>query len=181
MRFLILAVLVLLGPITSSLIMENSNACLVFGRGADIKNTEIIIQHKSLSKEGPNYSLRIDGIDGNVEYNGLSNVKTLGKQNSKISTDDLNRIIQEFQESYFFYLKDSYGSSNKTNSQQQHQQHQQQEDQISVSLRLGDRYKNVIYTEESTVPLTLKRLVKEIEKTTNTNQLSATGSMNDLS
>lgn len=132
----------------------------------------IEIQHKSLSKEGPSYSLRIDGNDGNVEYNGLSNVKTLGKQNSKISTDDLNRIIQEFQESYFFYLKDSYGSSNKTNSQHQ----QQQGDQVSVSLRLGDRYKNVIYTEESNVPLTLKRLVKEIEKTTNTDKLSATGS-----
>jgi hypothetical protein len=65
------------------------------------KNTEIVVQHNSLNKEGPNYYLRIDG-NGNVEYNGLSNVKTLGKHFSKISPEDLNRIIQGFKESYFF-------------------------------------------------------------------------------
>jgi two-component system nitrogen regulation response regulator NtrX len=45
--------------------------------------------------------IKIDG-NGNVEYNGLSNVKTLGKHFSKISPEDLNRIIQGFKESYFF-------------------------------------------------------------------------------
>jgi hypothetical protein len=126
-------------------------------------DTEIVIQHNSLNKEGPSYSLRIDG-NGNVEYNGLSNVKTLGKYFDKLSSEDLNRIIQGFKESYFFYLNENYGSSTEPNSQQQ--------DEVSISLRLGDKSKIVKYTQGSTVSLSLKMLVEEIEKITNATQLS---------
>ena len=121
------------------------------------KNTEIIIQHNSPNKQGPDYSLRIDG-NGNVEYNGLKNVNV-----SKISPEDFNRILHEFQDLYFFSFKDSYESINQSKSQQ--------EEQISVSLRLGDKYKTVKYTEGSRVEPGLKMLVKQIENITNPNAI----------
>jgi hypothetical protein len=125
------------------------------------KCTEIIVKCDSKDREGPSYSLIIDG-DGNVEYNGLRNVKTLGKRLIKISTEDLNRIIHEFQDLYFFSFQDSYESSVQHDTRPQ----------ISVSLRLKDKYKNVRYTEGSRVPHDLKVLVKQVEKITKADYLS---------
>ena len=128
-------------------------------------NTEIIIQHDSLNK-WPVYSLRIDG-NGNNEYNGIRNVKTPGKVVAKISTQDLKRIIREFDDVYFFSFKDSYELvSNQSTSKLEEQQ-------TSISLRLGDKYKNVKYLEGAyRVPPTLKYLVKTIEKMTKVDKLA---------
>ena len=129
-----------------------------------INKIEIIIQHSSLNKE-PNYSLCIDG-NGNVEYNGISNVKTIGKHVTKLSSNDLKRVIHEFDDVYFFSFKDSYHLSDS-------QQHQPQLLQTSVSLRLGDKFKNIKYVEGATrLPSELKDLVKTVEKITNVDKLS---------
>jgi hypothetical protein len=125
------------------------------------KRIEIVVERNSPNRDGSSYSLNIGGT-GKVEYNGLSNVKTLGKRLTKISTEDLNRIIHEFQDLYFFSFKDSYEPSNQSNPEQQ----------IAVSLRLGDKYKSVKYSDGSRIPLGLKELVKEIEKITKVNSLS---------
>ena len=130
----------------------------------DNKEVEIAVERSSPNREDSSYSLRINGT-GNVEYDGLSNVKTLGKRSTKISTDDLNRIIHGFQDLYFFSFKDNYyKSSNQSDPRQQQQ--------ISVSLRLGDKYKNVKYSGASDIPLDLKELLKEIEKITKVNDFT---------
>ena len=129
------------------------------------KEAEIVVERTSPNREGPSYSLNINGT-GNVEYNGMSNVKMLGKRFTNISEEDLDRIIHEFQDLYFFSFKDDYKSSNHSNPERQ---------QISVSLRLGDKYKNVKYSDASNIPSGLKEIVKEIEKITKVNDFSRTG------
>jgi hypothetical protein len=118
-------------------------------------NIEIAIQYDSL--QGPKYSLRIDG-NGSIEYNGLRNVKMLGKQLTKISPNDLRSIIEEFENLYFFSFRDNYVSPKQSELQQP---------KTTISLRLGDRYKRIEYVEEGhEVPSELKSLVRTIEKTT---------------
>ncbi len=129
------------------------------------REAEIVVECTAPKGKGSSYSLNINGT-GNVEYNGLSNVKTLGKRFTKISTQDLERIIHEFQDLYFFSFKDDYYMlSNHSTPEQQ---------QISVSLRLGDKYKNVKYSNASNIPPGLKEIVKEIEKITKVNDFSGT-------
>jgi hypothetical protein len=132
-----------------------------------MSNTEIVIQHESLSK-GPRYYLHIDG-DGIIEYHGTSNVKTLGKHTTKISPKDLENLIFEFQNVYFFSFKDNYGTVSDQPSLAQEQQLQQ----TTVSLKLGDNYKSVKFLDEGyKVPSQLKNVVKRIEKLTKVDQLS---------
>lgn len=121
-----------------------------------------MIKYSSHSK-GPNYSIYIDG-NGNVEYNGISNVKRIGKYITKISAQDLNRLIREFNNIYFFSFKNSYEiSSNQSISQPQQE--------TSISLRLGDRYKIVKYVEGAyRLPTELKNLVEITERVTRVGQ-----------
>jgi Domain of unknown function (DUF6438) len=131
-------------------------------------NTEIVIQHDLLTK-GPLYYLHIDG-DGNIEYRGISNVNTLGKHTTKISPKDLENLIFEFKNVYFFSFKDSYGTVSDQSSLGQEEQQQQQ---TTVSLKLGDKYKSVKFLDEGyKVPSQLKNVVKTIEKITKVDQLS---------
>jgi Domain of unknown function (DUF6438) len=133
-------------------------------------NTEIVIQHDLLIK-GPLYYLHIDG-DGNIEYHGISNVKTLGKHITKISPKDLENLIFEFKNVYFFSFKDSYGTVSDQSILGQEKQ-QQQLQQTTVSLKLGDKYKSVKFLDEGyKVPSQLKNVVKTIEKITKVDQLS---------
>jgi hypothetical protein len=128
-------------------------------------NTKIIIKHDS-PNNGPSYSLCIDQ-DGNIEYNGIRNVKTLGKVVAKISPEDLKRVLREFNDAYFFSFKDSYEIVTSQSSLKQERQ------QTSISLRLGDNYKNVNYLEGAyRVPPTLKFLVKTIVQITKVNKLT---------
>jgi Domain of unknown function (DUF6438) len=128
-------------------------------------NTKIIIQHDS-PYNGPVYSLSIDR-NGNIEYNGIRNVETLGKVVSKISPEDLKRVLREFNDVYFFSFKDSYEIiSGQSSLKQEHQQ-------TSISLTLGSNYKNVKYLEGAyRVPPTLKFLVKTIEGITKVDKLT---------
>jgi hypothetical protein len=132
-------------------------------------NTKIIIQHDS-PYNGPVYSLSIDR-NGNIEYNGIRNVKTLGKVVSKISPEDLKRVLREFNDVYFFSFKDSYEIiSGQSSLKQEHQQ-------TSISLTLGSNHKNVKYLEGAyRIPPTLKFLVKTIEGITKVDKL--TGQVN---
>jgi hypothetical protein len=134
-------------------------------------NTEIVIQHDSLIK-GPVYYLHIDG-DGNIEYHGISNVKTLGKHITKISPKNLENLIFEFKNVYFFSFRDSYGTVSDQSSLGQKEQQQQQLQQTTVSLKLEDKYKSVKFLDEGyKVPSQLKNMVKTIEKITKVDQLS---------
>jgi len=132
----------------------------------DSTNVEVIIQHVSLNN-GPNYSLRI--CESNtVEYNGISNVKTLGKHLSKVTPEELQSIIFQFKNYYFFSsFKDSYEPSNQSKTQDQQQ--------TIISIRLGQKFKKVSYVEDGDfAPSTLKYLVMTIEKIAKIDQLSGT-------
>ena len=58
------------------------------------ENLKITLERKWPNNNGPCYSLYIDD-EGNVEYNGISNVKTMGKRFSKITIEDLNSLIDK--------------------------------------------------------------------------------------
>lgn len=125
----------------------------------ETKHVRITLERKWPNNNGPCYSLSIDG-EGNVEYNGVSNVKTLGKHFSKITGEDLNALIDEFKIIYFFSLKENYDDTvNRSDLPQ-----------TSISICLGNRYKNVTYSSGSNVPLSLRMLEKKIEQITNTVQ-----------
>lgn len=131
----------------------------------DRTNVEIIIQHISLNK-GPNYSLRICE-NNTVEYNGISNVKTLGKHLSKVTPEELREIIFEFKNYYFFSCKDSYEPSDQSKTQYQQQ--------TIISIRLGQTFKKVTYVEDGDfAPSALKDLVMNIEKIAKIDQWSGT-------
>ena len=100
------------------------------------QETEIVVEHQSLHNIGPSYSLRIDG-GGNVEFDGKSKVKTLGKHTWKISAENLNQIVFKFDDIYFTSLDDSYGLADQLNSQKK--------EQVTVSYRSGDEHKTVKY------------------------------------
>jgi Domain of unknown function (DUF6438) len=137
------------------------------GTRTSTSNTEIIIQHDSPNK-GPKYYLHIDG-DGNIEYHGISNVKMVGKHISKISPKELENLVFEFKNVYFFSFNDNYGPASDQYDLAQEQQLQQ----TSVALKLGDKYKSVKFLDEgSNMPSQLKNLVKTIEKITRVDQLS---------
>ena len=132
-------------------------------------NTEIIIEHDSPIK-GPRYYLHIDG-DGNIEYHGKSNVKTLGKHILKISPKDLENLVFEFKNVYFFSFKDSYGTVSDQSSLSQQQEQRLQH--TTVSLKLEGKYKSIKFLDEGyKVPSQLKNMVKTIEKLTKVDQLS---------
>ena len=127
----------------------------------DNTNVEVIIQHISPNK-GQNYSLRICG-NNTVEYNGSSNVKTLGKHISKVTPEELQSIIFQFENYYFFSFKDSYEPSNQSKTQYQQQ--------TIVSIRLGQKFKKITYVEDGNfAPPAVKYLVKTIEKITKVDQ-----------
>ena len=119
----------------------------------------ITLERKSPKNKGPSYSLSIDNA-GNVEYDGISIVKTMGKHCSKITEEDLNALIDEFKIIYFFSLKEKYGDLLDNSDVPQ----------TSISICLGDKYKEVTYSSGSNVPLSLTMLEKEIEQITNTIQ-----------
>ena len=123
------------------------------------KNVEITLERKWPNNNGPCYSLYIDD-EGNVEYNGISNVKTMGKRFSKITIEDLNSLIDEFKIIYFFSLRENYGDLTNHSDLQQ----------TSISIRLGNRYKKITHVNGSKVPLSLIMLEKQIEEITNTSK-----------
>ena len=123
------------------------------------ENLKITLERKWPNNNGPCYSLSIDG-EGNVEYTGISNVKTLGKHYSKITQEELNALIDEFKIIYFFSLKDNYRDVTNHSDLQQ----------TSISIRLGNRYKKITHVNGSKVPLSLIMLEKQIEEITNASQ-----------
>ena len=55
----------------------------------------------------PDYSLSIYG-DGKIVYEGRHYVAVKGRQEARISTNDIKKLIEEFYESGYFSLKDRY-------------------------------------------------------------------------
>ena len=119
----------------------------------------IVMEQRQLNNDGPWYSLSIDK-EGTVEYNGIRNVKTLGKQIHKVKKEDLNELIEFAKTVYFFSLRDEYCAIVKhPNSRQTY-----------ISISLENRYKRITYVNESKVPRSLIMLVKKIETVTNVAQ-----------
>jgi hypothetical protein len=56
---------------------------------------------------GPVYRLTIYA-DGKVAYLGLKNVKTLGEAEGRISREDVQRLVKEFEKIDYFSLLDEY-------------------------------------------------------------------------
>lgn len=136
------------------MLRECSEINLVLNEGV-----EISIEH---DRAGSSYSLNIDS-KGNVKSNAPNQPANVGRRVTKISLDDLAGIVHEFKDMYFFSFKDNYESPNQSISHER----------ISVSLRLGNKYKRVTYKEDSKVESHLKMLVKRIEKLIDTDHFSA--------
>lgn len=55
----------------------------------------------------PVYELTIDG-EGNVAFQGMENTRTIGKAAGKISSHEVDRLIEEFNSAGFLELGDTY-------------------------------------------------------------------------
>jgi len=104
------------------------------------------------------YSLTILN-DGKVEYLGKRNVKTTGARISRISANDLSKLIDEFIDIYFFALKDKYEICQNQNAPI-----------ILVSVSWQNKFKQVIHDSDCKTPVELIEFEHMIDKITQLNQ-----------
>lgn len=115
----------------------------------------VIAIEQKWPKNGPWYSLSIDE-EGNVEYDGINNVKMLGKHSSTVKKEELNELVNTAISIYFFSLRDKYGDIS------------QYPDSCQTTITISEKkYKKITYLNESRVPRDLLWLVKKIEMVTN--------------
>ena len=104
------------------------------------------------------YSITIMN-DGKVEYQGIRNVKTTGTKVSKISDNELNSLIDEFIDIYFFALKDKYEICQKENVPI-----------VVVSVSWKNKFKQIVHDRDCKIPTELIEFEHMIEKITELNQ-----------
>jgi len=119
----------------------------------------VIFLERKWSGNRPWYTLSINQ-EGTVEYNGIRNVKTMGKHLYSIKREELNELIDTAKAVYFFSLRDQYDAIVKSHNSCQ----------TTISVSFDTRYKIIKYAGESKVPRSLEMLVKKIERITNITQ-----------
>ena len=123
-------------------------------------NVEIAIEKESHNNIDPSYSLKIT-TNGTVEFKGTANVKNGGKHTLKISQDLVAEIVDKFNMIYFFSLKDKYLSTAGPESQ---------ETKTVISVRVGNKFKKIEYSNKGKAPHSLDSLVSQVEKITKIDQ-----------
>ena len=123
-------------------------------------NVEIGIEKESHDNIDPSYSLKIT-TNGTVEFKGTANVKNGGKHTLKISQDLVAEIVDKFNMIYFFSLKDKYLSPAGPESQ---------ETKTVISVRVGNKFKKIEYSNKGKAPHSLDSLVSQVEKITKIDQ-----------
>ena len=123
-------------------------------------NVEIAIEKESHNNIDLSYALKIS-TDGTVEFKGTAKVKNVGKHTLKISQDLVAKIVDKFNMIYFFSLKDKYLATAGSGSQ---------ETKTVISVRVGDKFKKIEYSNNGRVPHSLDSLVSHVEKITKIDQ-----------
>ena len=107
----------------------------------------------------PVYSLKIKG-DGTVIYSGVDFVQIRGIQESTIGTDEVNRLVEEFEKADYFSLKDSYTSFGMSDMPS-----------ANTSIIIGGKTKSIQhYLGDRTAPEKLTELENKIDEIVNSAQ-----------
>ena len=108
---------------------------------------------------GPVYSLTVYG-NGTVEYNGIKNVKVVGRQTSQSSNSSVKELVNDFTNIYYFALKDKDQESTSSNPRI-----------IKTSITMDGKTKTVAHSDGSaSAPKGLSELEDKIDKITNSKQ-----------
>lgn len=121
-------------------------------------DVEIKLRREGKGVHSAEYNLTIYN-DGTVIYKGIKNVKVLGEQISHISQDDLNRLINDFIDIYYFALKERYEARDNSASSA-----------VTTSFRLEKKSKSVYHELGSQEANQLTELENKIDKITNSSQ-----------
>ena len=141
---------------------EDSKTVINHHKNLESRNTIIItIERRSTGNIAPSYSLTING-DGTIIYHGIENVKTIGKQKGRISEKDVNQLVNEFINIYYFALKDRYDTMADPSASSTHI--------VTTSILLNGKTKKVFHVQESIAPYGLSVLEDKIDKITNSKQ-----------
>jgi hypothetical protein len=95
--------------------------------------------------------------NGVVKYEGIKNVKVTGTQVSKISEKEVDGLIDEFINIYYFALKDRYAEDDCAGQQQS----------VTTSIFLNNKTKTIYHDRGCTAPQGLSFLEDKIDKVTN--------------
>jgi Domain of unknown function (DUF6438) len=114
----------------------------------------ITLKRESSDPGSPVYSLNLSG-DGKLVYNGIRNTKTLGTKIVRIPKASVEELLHEFNNVYYFALKDEYGKSEESG----------EDSYVTTSLSMGGKSKKVIRHEGHPAPDPLKSLEDKIVKT----------------
>ena len=117
----------------------------------------------------PVYELTIDA-DGNVTFDGRKHTKTLGKAAGKISGNEIDRLITEFNAVGFLELNDNYDQNNCPSFATDMST-------IAISLRQNGQTKTVVHNlgcstkgDHKPYPPGLSELAKKIDEAARTAQ-----------
>jgi hypothetical protein len=77
------------------------------------QNYEIKLQRTACYGNCPIYQVTVRG-DGQIDYEGFANVRSMGKQNANIPADSAALLLSELQKMNFYELKHTYTQQNIT-------------------------------------------------------------------
>ncbi len=139
--------------------LEPDNGIPSTSEDSDNSNNIVIKMERHVTGgSSPAYSLGI-ARDGKVIYEGIKNVKIIGRQTSHISESALNKLINEFINIYYFALKDKYGESDISDVPC-----------VTTSISLDGRNKKIFHCPGSSAHQGLSALQDKIDEVTNSNQ-----------
>jgi len=125
-----------------------------------LMSKDVIITMKRQGRNGyfPTYSLTIYD-DGEVMYEGIKNVQTMGTHISIISRPTLDQMVYEFINIYYFALKDRYYNPKSDSCPI-----------VITSIKMDDKSKSIYHEHGSQAPKKISELEDKIDKIVNSKQ-----------
>jgi hypothetical protein len=125
-------------------------------------NDDILItmeRYADMESPVPVYTLIVSG-NGRVVYDGIRNVKIVGREIGQISKTNVNELVNEFINVYYFALKDKYDEPNMPGRPI-----------VTTSISMDGKTKTVLHNHASrAAPEGLSVLEDKIDKITNSQQ-----------
>lgn len=129
-----------------------------------LSSDPLVIQLERSSEHGPAYTITIYG-DGRVVYEGIKKVRIVGIRDAYITRDNLDELLDEFQNVYFFSFNDVYFDSGDKDIL----------GYVTTSITINKESKKVKRYENSARPGGLIELENSIDRFVNSKQWTGAG------
>lgn len=130
-----------------------------FRSSLSFENLVIRLQRNSVHDGKPVYVITIYG-NAQVIYQGIKSVKIIGEQRGYITRNNLQQLLNEFENVYFFSFKDIYGNQGNDSTS----------GYVAVSITVGNDTKKVLRFENYEGPSGLIQLEMSIDRIVNSYQ-----------